>query len=208
MARVTVEDCVEKVPNRFELVMLAAKRSRGLSNGQPETVEKERDKNPVIALREIAAQTLPLGDLREELIVDLQKLSEPEEPEDESLNEEVVLAVSRAEMEEAGGVLSAPAEAAGADEGIEDESVTLADGVDAEGEADTDQEAAGDKEAKESGASGSEPEAQFADENMIDEEEVDEEEAGGSKEIAMPENLDDAFDALDEDGNKTPSGAG
>ena len=58
MARVTVEDCVDKVPNRFELVLLAAHRARAISNGSPITVERENDKNPVIALREIADETV------------------------------------------------------------------------------------------------------------------------------------------------------
>ena len=68
MARVTVEDCVERIPNRFELVMLAAKRSREISSGSSLTVERDNDKNPVVALREIADETVPLDDLREELI--------------------------------------------------------------------------------------------------------------------------------------------
>ena len=63
MARVTVEDCVERIPNRFELVMLAAKRSREISSGSSLTVERDNDKNPVVALREIADETVPLDDL-------------------------------------------------------------------------------------------------------------------------------------------------
>ena len=68
MARVTVEDCVERIPNRFELVMLAAKRSREIASGSVLTVERDNDKNPVVALREIADETVPLDDLREELV--------------------------------------------------------------------------------------------------------------------------------------------
>ena len=68
MARVTVEDCVERIPNRFELVMLAAKRSREIASGSVLTVERDNDKNPVVALREIADETVALGDLREELV--------------------------------------------------------------------------------------------------------------------------------------------
>ena len=73
MARVTVEDCVERIPNRFELVMLAAKRSREIASGSSLTVERDNDKNPVVALREIADETVPLDDLREELVRGLQK---------------------------------------------------------------------------------------------------------------------------------------
>ena len=68
MARVTVEDCVDKVPNRFELVLLAAHRARAIASGSPITVPKENDKNPVIALREIAERTIPPDDMREALI--------------------------------------------------------------------------------------------------------------------------------------------
>ena len=81
MARVTVEDCVDKIPNRFELVLLAAHRARSISNGSPITVESENDKNPVIALREIADKQLPPDDLREGLIHSIQKNVEVDEPE-------------------------------------------------------------------------------------------------------------------------------
>ena len=81
MARVTVEDCVDKIPNRFELVLLAAHRARSISNGSPITVESENDKNPVIALREIADKMLPPDDLREGLIHSIQKNVEVDEPE-------------------------------------------------------------------------------------------------------------------------------
>jgi len=83
MARVTVEDCVERIPNRFELVMLAAKRSREISSGSVLTVERDNDKNPVVALREIADETVPLDDLREELVRGLQKHIEVDEPEED-----------------------------------------------------------------------------------------------------------------------------
>lgn len=81
MARVTVEDCVDKVPNRFELVLLASHRSRQISSGQDITVHRDNDKNPVVALREIADQTLSPGDLEEDLIHSLQKQVEVDEPE-------------------------------------------------------------------------------------------------------------------------------
>ena len=83
MARVTVEDCVDKVPNRFELVLLASHRSRQISSGQDITVHRDNDKNPVVALREIADQTLSPGDLEEDLIHSLQKQVEVDEPEGE-----------------------------------------------------------------------------------------------------------------------------
>lgn len=81
MARVTVEDCVEHVPNRFELVLLAAHRARAIAGGAPITVEAENDKNPVIALREIADETMPASDIREGLIHSIQKNVEVDEPE-------------------------------------------------------------------------------------------------------------------------------
>ncbi len=81
MARVTVEDCIEKVENRFDLVLLAAHRSRMISTGSVITVERNNDKNPVIALREIGDGTISPDDLREELIHSLQKHVEIDEPE-------------------------------------------------------------------------------------------------------------------------------
>lgn len=73
MARVTVEDCVELVPNRFELVLLAAQRARGISAGAELTVDRDRDKNPVVALREIADETIPLEELHDTLIQSNQR---------------------------------------------------------------------------------------------------------------------------------------
>lgn len=81
MARVTVEDCIDKVENRFELVLLAGHRARLISQGQPITVDRDNEKNPVVALREIADETLSPGDLREDLIHSLQKHVEVDEPE-------------------------------------------------------------------------------------------------------------------------------
>ena len=83
MARVTVEDCVERIPNRFELVMLAAKRSREIASGAALTVERDNDKNPVVSLREIADETVVLDELREELVRGLQKHIEVDEPEED-----------------------------------------------------------------------------------------------------------------------------
>jgi DNA-directed RNA polymerase subunit omega len=83
MARVTVEDCVLQIPNRFELVMLAAQRSRDLTGGAPLSVDRDNDKNPVVALREIADTTLDLEVLKNALIKGLQKVAEADEPEEE-----------------------------------------------------------------------------------------------------------------------------
>jgi DNA-directed RNA polymerase subunit omega len=83
MARVTVEDCVDKVENRFDLVLLSAHRSRMISAGQPATLPRDNDKNPVIALREIAEETVSPADLKEDLIHSLQKHVEVDEPEAE-----------------------------------------------------------------------------------------------------------------------------
>lgn len=81
MARVTVEDCIDKVDNRFELVLLAGHRARQISQGAAITVDRDNDKNPVVALREIADETLSPGDLKEDLIHSLQKHVEVDEPE-------------------------------------------------------------------------------------------------------------------------------
>ena len=86
MARVTVEDCVLKVPNRFELVMVAAQRARNLGAGATLTVDRDDDKNPVIALREIAEGTADLGALENSLIRGLQKVVETDEPESDELD--------------------------------------------------------------------------------------------------------------------------
>ena len=83
MARVTVEDCVLQIPNRFELVMLAAQRSRDISAGAPLSLDRDNDKNPVVALREIAETTLDLDVLKNALIKGLQKVPEADEPEEE-----------------------------------------------------------------------------------------------------------------------------
>ena len=85
MARVTVEDCIEKVENRFDLVLLASHRARMISSGQPITVPRDNDKNPVVALREIADSTLTPEDLEEDFIHSLQKHVEVDEPEAEAV---------------------------------------------------------------------------------------------------------------------------
>jgi DNA-directed RNA polymerase subunit omega len=85
MARVTVEDCIDKVENRFELVLLAAHRARMVSSGAQITIDRDNDKNPVVALREIAERTISPGDLKEDLIHSLQKYVEVDEPEPETV---------------------------------------------------------------------------------------------------------------------------
>jgi DNA-directed RNA polymerase subunit omega len=103
MARVTVEDCVDKVENRFELVLLASHRARMISSGAPLTIDRDNDKNPVVALREIADQSIAPEDLKEDLIHSLQKFVEVDEPE-----AEVVPMIASAE--------AAPTAATGGDE--------------------------------------------------------------------------------------------
>ncbi|MBI1981567.1 MAG: DNA-directed RNA polymerase subunit omega [Methylocystis sp.] len=83
MARVTVEDCIDKIENRFDLVLLAAHRARNISSGQPILVDRDRDKNPVVALREIAETALAPEDLSEDFIHSLQRHVEVDEPEAE-----------------------------------------------------------------------------------------------------------------------------
>ncbi|MDW4550248.1 DNA-directed RNA polymerase subunit omega [Defluviimonas sp. D31] len=85
MARVTVEDCVDKVPNRFELVMLAAHRAREIAAGASLTIDRDNDKNPVVSLREIADETQAAGDLRERMIESHQTQIEVDEPEEDSM---------------------------------------------------------------------------------------------------------------------------
>ncbi len=86
MARVTVEDCVQKIPNRFELVLLAAQRARNLSRGEELTVDRDNDKNPVVALREIAEETVELPRLEQDLIKSLSRSPEPEPADEEVLD--------------------------------------------------------------------------------------------------------------------------
>jgi DNA-directed RNA polymerase subunit omega len=85
MARVTVEDCVDKVPNRFELVMLASHRAREITAGSSVTVDRDNDKNPVVSLREIADETQSASDLRERMIESHQTQIEVDEPEEDAM---------------------------------------------------------------------------------------------------------------------------
>ena len=132
MARVTVEDCVERIPNRFELVMLAAQRSRDIAAGSQLTIERDDDKNPVVALREIADKTVDFDGLRNQLVKGLQKVAESDEPEEEivdflageqELARDQVVAEAAAEEgleeeDEDGGDLDADAVAVDADESL------------------------------------------------------------------------------------------
>lgn len=86
MARVTVEDCILKVPNRFELVLLAAQRARNISRGEELTLDRDNDKNPVVALREIADETVHLDSLHEDLVKSLLRAPEPEPVEEEVID--------------------------------------------------------------------------------------------------------------------------
>ncbi|WP_417513211.1 DNA-directed RNA polymerase subunit omega [Minwuia sp.] len=87
MARVTVEDCIDKIDNRFELVLLAAQRARGISNGAELLVDRDNDKNPVVSLREIAEERVKPAELKEALISSFQKRVERDEPEEDDLAE-------------------------------------------------------------------------------------------------------------------------
>ena len=104
MARVTVEDCIDKVDNRFELVLLAGHRARQISQGAMITVPRDNDKNPVVALREIADETLSPDDLKEDLIHSLQKHVEVDEPESDAaeIADQTEAAAGEAQSEEEG----------------------------------------------------------------------------------------------------------
>jgi DNA-directed RNA polymerase subunit omega len=112
MARVTVEDCVIKIPNRFDLVMLAAQRARDITAGAPLSVDRDNDKNPVVALREIADETVVLRDLEDSLVKGLQKHVESDEPEEDEMD---LLAIQQ-EL----GISVGDAPAAPSPEGAED----------------------------------------------------------------------------------------
>ena len=103
MARVTVEDCIDKVPNRFEMVMIASQRARDIESGLPLTLERDNDKNPVVALREIAEETVDLDQLQNSQIQGLQRHVELDEPDEEEEGEEDVLELLHSEQQ-IGGV--------------------------------------------------------------------------------------------------------
>ena len=112
MARVTVEDCVVRVPNRFELVMLAAQRARDIQAGSPLSIERDNDKNPVVALREIADDTIERDQLMESLVVGQQKHVEMDEPEEDQPEFDALEGELMAQAAAQGGMLQEPAAAA------------------------------------------------------------------------------------------------
>jgi DNA-directed RNA polymerase subunit omega len=119
MARVTVEDCVVKIPNRFELVMMAGQRARDVAAGARLTVERDNDKNPVVALREIAEETVDLAALRNAVVTGLQKHVEVDEPEED----EIDVMAGRDLLMEAGGEMVE--DDLGDDMSIQDEATDL-----------------------------------------------------------------------------------
>ncbi|MBT5415366.1 MAG: DNA-directed RNA polymerase subunit omega [Rhodospirillaceae bacterium] len=118
MARVTVEDCIVKVPNRFDLVVLSSHRAREISAGSEVTVDRDNDKNPVVALREIADGTKEPDDLQEAVISSLQKYAEVDEPEEEGMEMLTAESLAEAMAAEMGQEIEIPA----AQAPIEDES--------------------------------------------------------------------------------------
>ena len=142
MARVTVEDCILKVPNRFDLVMLAAQRARSVLAGAALTVERDNDKNPVVALREIADETIDLENLEDNLIKSLQKYVEIEEPEEDDMDMAAIQQGLGGTADAEG--TQAPDEAALEDQAEKDDAV---DGAEAdEGEDAADEAAAPEKD--------------------------------------------------------------
>ncbi|MDX1717424.1 MAG: DNA-directed RNA polymerase subunit omega [Anderseniella sp.] len=107
MARVTVEDCIQKLPNRFELVLMSAHRARMISQGAPLTLDRDNDKNPVVALREIGDSTIDVEDLREDYVHSMQKHVEVDEPEESAVP---LLASDSEGGQQAGDAAAAPAE--------------------------------------------------------------------------------------------------
>jgi DNA-directed RNA polymerase subunit omega len=99
MARVTVEDCVEKIPNRFDLVLLASHRSRNISAGASLTVDRDNDKTPVVSLRELAGGNLELDDLRESLVSNLQRVITDDDMPDETQEDQPVLAIEHGDSQ-------------------------------------------------------------------------------------------------------------
>lgn len=114
MARVTVEDCIQKVPNRFDLVLFAAQRARNLSRGEELTVDRDNDKNPVVALREIADETIELPRLEQDLIRSLSRAPEPEPADEEVLDliptDQNIFGLQDVSAEEEAAALAAEAE--------------------------------------------------------------------------------------------------
>jgi DNA-directed RNA polymerase subunit omega len=114
MARVTVEDCVEKVPNRFDLVMVASQRSRDIANGAAIEVERDNDKNPVVSLREIADDKVNVSELQDELVRGMQRFIDSDEPEEEDdvqiFEQSMIGAAEMPSMPDPGPIPSAPSD--------------------------------------------------------------------------------------------------
>ena len=140
MARVTVEDCVVKIPNRFELVLLAAQRAREITSGAPLSIDRDDDKNPVIALREIADETIELDHLKDSLVRGMQKHVEMDEPEEAPELEQTLFGIA----DPTGPVIS---ENETDEEAVEEE--LEEDLLDVEDEADIEEEAEPDAEPEE-----------------------------------------------------------
>ena len=121
MARVTVEDCVVRVPNRFDLVMLAAQRARNIQAGSPLSVERDNDKNPVVALREIADDTIERPELMESLILSQQKHVEMDEPEEDQPEFDALEGELMAKAALEGAMLAEMAPTAGSEDDEADE---------------------------------------------------------------------------------------
>ena len=129
MARVTVEDCVDKVPNRFRLVMLAAQRARELSVGAEITVDRDNDKNPVVALREIADETVGVGVLEEDLIQGLQRHADTDDAEEEAAD----LLAMEEELTASAGADGLMGEADFSDDVDPEDDLDLEEGADVDG---------------------------------------------------------------------------
>ncbi|MEO5335959.1 MAG: DNA-directed RNA polymerase subunit omega [Magnetospirillum sp. WYHS-4] len=123
MARVTVEDCVVRIPNRFELVMIAAQRARNISAGNSLTVERDNDKNPVVALREIADCTVDLKDLENGIIRGLQKFVERDEPVEEEMDMQAFQEQIKQEMADAQSAAAKAAEMLDGEDGEDADSM-------------------------------------------------------------------------------------
>jgi len=121
MARVTVEDCILKVPNRFELVLVSAQRARDIAGGAQLTLDRDNDKNPVVALREIADETIGLPQLQENLIKGMQKRVELDEPEDDQDIELGAQLGSGADIASVAGSESETAPATGGEEAVDED---------------------------------------------------------------------------------------
>jgi DNA-directed RNA polymerase subunit omega len=137
MARVTVEDCVVKVPNRFELVLVAAQRAREITSGAPLSVDRDNDKNPVVALREIADDTIELDHLQDSLIRGMQKHIEMDEPEEAPELEQTLFGIA----DPTGPVISEnEIDEEAVDEELEEDLLDVEDEADIEEEAEPDAE--------------------------------------------------------------------